>query len=493
MGYQSTDPRSKPTSLHEKCGVFGVYGAGTEAARLTYFGLQALQHRGQEGTGIVSSDGQQFYSHKGAGLVSHVYTEDAIAKLSGTLAIGHNRYSTSQGTDTRHVQPVLEEDDMVAVAHNGNLPSTEKLEQFLIKNQIDISDHNDSELMAAAIRFYLRSGFSLEKALEKSYPLFTGAFALLVMTKDKIAALRDHCGIRPLCIGELDDSYIFASESCALDTVQATLLREVEAGEMVVVDQEGLRSKQLTKPNQKLDIFEFIYFARPDSIILGKSVDQVRHNLGVELAKEHPISADIVIPIPDSAIPAAMGYAHQTGIPFYHGLIKNRYIGRTFIQPEQHLRERSVQMKLNPLRHVLEGKSVVVIDDSLVRGTTSKKIIEMLRKAGASEVHFLVASPPYRYPDFYGIDTPAQSKLLAFNRTEEEIETYLGADSLSYLSFDGMIQATGHPASHFSTPCFTGVYPLDIGARRAEIIFEDSQAITPEVIELEVTDQMVFA
>ncbi|MBU6389303.1 amidophosphoribosyltransferase [Patescibacteria group bacterium] len=455
----------------EKCGVFGVYGLDKDldAARLTYFGLYALQHRGQEGSGIVSSDTERFFIHKGTGLMAHVYDEQDIKKLRGQLAIGHNRYSTSKGTDSKHTQPVVPSDQTVAVAHNGNLPSTRKLEVFLTANGVNIDGLNDSALMAEAIRFYLKRGASLQQALETAYPLFTGAFSLLVMTNNEIAALRDPCGIRPLSIGILDGGYAFSSETCAFDTIHARFLRDVEPGELVIANQNGLRTQQLAKGRLHLDIFEFIYFARPDSVLLGQSVDQVRFNFGVELAREYPVDADVVVPVPDSAIPAAMGFAQESGIPFYHGLIKNRYIGRTFIQPEQHLREWSIHMKLNPLRHVIEGKRIVLVDDSIVRGNTSKRMIELVRKAGAKEVHFAVSSPPYRYPDFYGIDTPDQEKLLAFGRSVSEMNSFLKSDSLHYLSLEGLFRATGRPADDFCAPVFTGVYPVDIAERQDEV------------------------
>ncbi len=455
------------SELREKCGIFGVYGDGFEAARLTYFGLFALQHRGQEASGIVSSDGKDFFIHKDVGLVAQVYKDENISDLKGHMAIGHNRYSTS-GSKYAHIQPVMPNNRIVALAHNGNLPSTQKLEGFLTKNGIATERLNDSEMMAAAIDCYLQQGLAIEDALQKAYPLFTGAFSLLVMTKDKIAALRDPCGIRPLSYGRLGSGYVFASESCALDTVHVSFICEVQPGEMVVVDRNGLTSYQLAKPNPKLDIFEFIYFARPDSIINGKSVDEVRQNFGHVLAKEYTVNADLVIGVPDSATPAAIGYSHASGIPYYPGLIKNRYIGRTFIRPEQHLRDADVHMKLNPVRHVMRGKRVIVIDDSLVRGTTSKRVVNLVREAGAKEVHFLVSSPPYRFPDFYGIDTPDQRKLIAATKSIPEIQRYLGADSLHYLSYEGLIKATGLPASSFSTPSFTGKYPIPIHERARE-------------------------
>lgn len=463
------------SKLREKCGIFGVYGAGFEAARLVHPGLWALQHRGQESSGIASSDGKKIYLHKGMGLVAHVFSEEDLKKLKGYLAIGHNRYSTSGGSIKSHAQPILEEiknSKHIAVVHNGNLPSTKKLEQFLADNKISTKGLNDSEMIAKAIAVYVKSGLSLEDAIKKAYPLFTGVFCLLVMDEGKLIALRDSFGIRPLSLGELNGGYIFASETCALDIIGAKFIREISPGEMVIVDSKGLRSIQIEKGTQRLDVFEFVYFARPDSYILGKSVDVVRQNLGKQLAKENQIEADIVIPVPDSAIPAAIGFSRQSGIPFEMGLIKNRYIHRTFISPEEHFRHNIVQLKLNPMRHILKGKKVAVIDDSIVRGTTSKQIIKMIRDAGAKEVHLLISSPPYRFPDFYGIDTPRQKELIATRKNIPQIAKELGVDSLHYLSYQGLIKAIGLPEDLLCTSCFTGNYPVDIGERKKEISYD---------------------
>ena len=389
--------------LKEKCGIFGVYGKGFEAARLVHPGLWALQHRGQESSGIASSDGKQVYLHKGMGLVSHVFGEEDLKKLIGFLAIGHNRYSTSGDSTDLHAQPILEKTvngKHIVVVHNGNLPSVKKLEEFLRSRKIPITGLNDSEMIAKTIASYIKEGLTLDQAIKKAYPLFTGVFCLLVMDEQKIIAVRDSFGIRPLSLGKLNGGFIVASETCALDIVGAKFLREVKPGEMVIISDKGLKSIQIEKGKPNLDVFEFVYFARPDSMLMGKSVDAVRQNLGKELAKENKIKADIVIPVPDSAIPAAIGYSRQSGIPFEMGLIKNRYIHRTFISPEVHTRHRIVQLKLNPMRHILEGKRVAIIDDSIVRGTTSKQIMKMLRDAGAKQVHLLISSPPVKFPDF---------------------------------------------------------------------------------------------
>jgi amidophosphoribosyltransferase len=437
-----------------------------EAARQTYYCLWALQHRGQESSGIAASNGGAISSHSQLGLVAHVYNEADLQKLSGQVAIGHNRYSTSGGGQL--CQPIIRSG--FALAHNGNLPSVRALEDFLDSKSIEHQGHNDSELMADAIEYYLGQGLDLPSAITEAYPLFTGAFACTALTKDQVVAFRDPKGIRPLALGKLNDGYVVASETCAFDTIAAGFLRQVRPGEMVVLDNaSSYRSVQITKGELKLDIFELVYFARPDSLLLGRRVNEIRRRMGRNLAREIKIKADIVIPVPDSAIPAALGFAEASGIRFDHGLIKNRYIHRTFIRPAQQLRERDLQMKLNPLPEVLMGRSVAVVDDSIVRGTTTKQLVRMLHGAGAREVHVLISSPPVRYPDFYGIDTPKQADLIAANHTPSEVQAAIGADSLHYLSYEGMISATGRPATMFSTSCFNGEYPLDIRERAEEI------------------------
>lgn len=455
--------------MEENCGIFGIYSHSMDAARLVYAGLWSLQHRGQESSGISVSDGTSIRTHKGMGLVARVYSEKDFAFLQGKIAIGHNRYSTSGGSKPEYNQPVIKEHGVLALAHNGNLPSTTKLERFLTQKGIDFAGFNDSELIHEAIRYYLLCGKTLEEAIEASYPLFTGVFCLVVMTHDKIAAVRDRVGIRPFSIGKLNGDIVFASETCAFSTIGAKFLRDVQPGEMVVVDKKGLHSYSLAKGQQQLDVFEFIYFSRPDSILLGKSVNEVRKELGRTLAKEHVIAADVVIPVPDSAIPAAIGYSQESGILFDMGFIKNRYIHRTFIQPAQYVREHHVDLKLNPLPEVIAGKDIIVIDDSIVRGTTSKKIVTMLRRTGAKKIHLLISSPPVTHPDFYGIDLPHQKDLIAANKTLDEITTFIGADSVGYLSYAGLINAVGVPETMLSTTYFTGKYAVDIGERAEEM------------------------
>lgn len=465
----SQNPLQHFVMPHEQCGVFGVYGKNMEAARLVHSGLWALQHRGQESSGIASSEGASIRVIKDEGLVAHVYDEELLRLLSGFIAIGHNRYGTSGGPGRLHAQPVMSQHGLIALAHNGNLPHTTNVQKFLQRKKISIDGLNDSEMMHAAIEFYLLQGLSLPAAIKEAFPLFTGVFCLLIMTPTSLVAVRDSKGIRPLSLGKLNGGWIVSSETCALDTIGSTFVRDVNPGEMVIIDAQGLHSYQLAKGMQKLDVFEFVYFSRPDSVLLGKSVNEVRKNLGRQLARECLVTADVIIPVPDSAIPAALGYSQESGIPFDHGLMKNRYIHRTFIRPAQKLRERDIAMKLNPIPGIIKGKRIVVVDDSIVRGTTAKKLIERLRSMGAKEIHLLISSPPIMYPDFYGIDTPNQKDLIASQMSVSEIAHFLGVDSLHFLSYKGLIAAIGIPISQLSTSSFSGIYPVGIGPRAKEI------------------------
>jgi len=461
-------------SLSEKCAVIGTYGTGEDAARTTFYGLWALQHRGQESSGIVSSDGEVFHQHTSPGLVASAYRPEDLEQLTGGITIGHNRYSTSGGADEKHAQPILKRDAKVAFAHNGNFPVMDKLEEFLNDHNIPAGHLNDSEMMAEVIAYYMQQeSLELDDAIEKSFPIFDGAFSSVAMTTDKLVAFRDHCGIRPLSLASLGDGYVVASETCAFDTIGAKFIRDIKPGEMVTIDKDGVHSRQVVPGKLRLDVFEFVYFARPDSIIEGKSVNQVRENMGKELAEQYKIDADIVVPVPDSAIPAALGYSHASGIKLEMALIKNRYIHRTFIRPSAKLREQDLKMKLNPIPGVLIGKKVILIDDSIVRGTTTQKIASMLYEAGAKEVHILISSPPVLYPDFYGINLPNQDDLIAHKMSPEMIREHLGVDSVGYLDYDRMIRATGMPATSLSTSCFDGVYPISIGRQQKAI----SQAI----------------
>jgi amidophosphoribosyltransferase len=456
--------------IGEKCGVFGIYTPGHQASRLTHAGIFTLQHRGQESAGIASSDGEQIYIHKDMGLVTHVFDEKIIENLVGFIGIGHTRYSTSEGSTSIHAQPVMRSDGIMALAHNGNLPSTTLLTEFLRDKGLPIARSNDSEMMADAIGYYLRRGTPLDESIIKAYPLFTGAFSMVVMTQNEIAAVRDGKGIRPFSIGKLNGGYVFASETCALDVIHAQYIGDVNPGEMIILNHEGIHRHQIVPGEQKLDLFEFVYFSRPDSVHLGKRVYEVRRNFGQILAEESPVDADVVIPVPDSAIPAAIGFSRFSGIPYDEGLIKNRYIHRTFIEPDQRMRDSDIEMKLNPISEVINNKRVVIIDDSIVRGSTLGKLVRMLKRVGAKEVHVRISSSPVIYPDHYGIDTPKQEKLIAARLTVPEICQEIGADSLNYLSFNGMIRATGLPEEVFNTSCFTGNYPIDIRERAGEIV-----------------------
>ncbi len=462
--------------LQEKCAVFGIIGqkfgdnTGLEAARLTFYGLWALQHRGQESSGIVSSDGKQLYRHAAQGLVATVYREEDLEQLPGHLAIGHNRYSTSGGADDWYNQPCIDRKHNIALGHNGNLPDTTKIESFLKKRHVKLEKKNDTAMIMAAISCYMDDGLTMVEAIKQAWPLFTGAFSIVAMDVTTLVAFRDQRGIRPLSIGTIDGGYVVASETCAFDTIGAEYLRDVEPGELVAIDEKGITSHHVMKGKLNLDIFELVYFARPDSQLLGKRIDGIRKNFGSQMAREFPIKADVIVPVPDSGIPAALGYSQTSGIPFEMGLIKNRYIHRTFIRPTTALRERDLKMKLNPVIETLKGQRVVLVDDSIVRGTTMRHLVSMVFEAGAKEVHLLISSPPVRYPDFYGINTPKQSELLAAHMTEDEMRDYVGATSLCFLSYDGMLGATGLPPDSFSTSCFNGVYPISIGKRADEIM-----------------------
>lgn len=462
--------------LKEKCAVFGIFGpkskhqTGLEAARLTFYGLWALQHRGQESSGIASTDGQQIYSHAAAGLVATVYREEDLEQLPGHIAIGHNRYSTSGGDEDCYNQPFVDRQHQIAFAHNGNLPDTTKLEEFLTERSVNLDKKNDSAMMTAAITCYMQDGLDLVEAIKRAWPLFTGVFSVVMMDQHRLIAYRDRCGIRPLSLGKFAQGYAVASETCAFDTIGAEYIRDVEPGELLVIDESGLHAEQVEPADPKLDIFEMVYFARPDSVLLGRSVDSVRQDFGEEMAKEFAIEADIVVPVPDSGVPAAVGYSKVTGIPFEMALIKNRYIHRTFIRPTEQLRERDLKMKLNPVIDLIQDQRVVLVDDSIVRGTTMRHLVSMVFEAGAKEVHLIITCPPVRHPDFYGINTPKQTDLLAAYMTVPEMRDFVGATSLHFLSFEGMIRATGQPLEKFSASAFDGVYPISIGKRAQEIV-----------------------
>lgn len=447
----------------EECGLFGIYGQDLDVANVTYYGLYALQHRGQESAGIAVSDGKRFKIHKDMGLVPEVFNEKLLEPMKGYIAIGHVRYSTTGSSLATNAQPLNFRylKGLISLAHNGNLTNANEIRHRLAVNGSVFQTSTDSEVVVNLIARYGQG--SIEEALMKTMIDIKGAYSLLVMTEDKLIGVRDPLGVRPLCIGKIGKAFVLASETCALDTVGAEFVRDVQPGEIVVIDQNGLRSIQtMVDPKQAFCVFEFVYLARPDSNFAGQNVTLVRREMGRQLAGECPVDADIVIPVPDSGIAAALGYAEASGIPYMEGLMKNRYIGRTFIQPIQKMREVAVRLKLNAVQEILEGKRVVMVDDSVVRGTTCKQIVQMLRKAGAKEVHLLVSSPPIHYPCYYGIDTAERNQLIAAKHPLDEIRDFIGADGLHYLSLEGMLKATGLPAENFCAACFTGNYVIDI-------------------------------
>ncbi|MHB1419143.1 MAG: amidophosphoribosyltransferase [Bacillota bacterium] len=447
----------------DECGLFGIYGPGLDVARQTYFGLYALQHRGQESAGIAVTSGQDIDLYKDMGLVAEVFNDRILEGLVGTLAIGHVRYSTTGSSSVTNAQPLVfrYRRGVVAVAHNGNLTNAQELRQMLSSTGSIFQSTTDTEVIGNLIARHGQG--TIEDALLKCVDDCKGAYSLLFMTPDKLIGLRDPHGIRPLCVGKLGNSYIICSESCALDTVGAEFIRDVAPGEMVVIDKDGMHSIQTIKARkQALCIFELVYLARPDSVIDGQTVYLGRQEMGRQLAKEKILDADMVIAVPDSGTAAAMGYAEASGIPFTEGLMKNRYSGRTFIQPSQKMRDQGVRLKLNPIRQLLRGKRVILVDDSIVRGTTSKQIVQMLRDAGVQEVHMLVSSPPILYPCYYGIDTSGQGELIAAQQNIEQIRQYIQADSLHYLSLEGMLGAMSGNQEGFCVACFNGKYPVKI-------------------------------
>ena len=452
--------------LNEECGIFGIWGH-SEAAQITYYGLHSLQHRGQEGTGIVVSDGQKLKGKKGEGLVTEIFTADVIEDLEGVGAIGHVRYATAGGGGYENVQPLLFQSQTggLALAHNGNLVNADSLRNQLEAQGSIFQTSSDTEVLAHLIR---RGGFSqLKDRVKNALPMLKGAYAFLIMTETEMMVALDPHGLRPLSLGKLGDAYVIASETCAFDIVGAEFVRDVLPGELLVINADGLHSEMYSmNSNTAICTMEYIYFSRPDSNIHGINVHTARKTLGKQLAKEVPIQADVVTGVPDSSISAAIGFAEESGIPYELGLIKNRYVGRTFIQPSQSLREQGVKMKLSPVRGVVEGKRVIMVDDSIVRGTTSRRIVNMLKEAGATEVHVVISSPPIKNPCFYGIDTSSREELIASRHSVEEIRELIGADSLTFLSVEGMLEAIGHnePGENRGQclACFTGNYPTEI-------------------------------
>ena len=464
----------------EACGVFGIYAPEEEVAKHTYFGLYALQHRGQESAGIATFEGKKVHLHKQMGLVSQVFNESILSQLTGDIAVGHTRYSTTGSSHVVNAQPAVVETRLgsLALSHNGNIVNTVELRELLQQRNYQFVTTTDSELIALAIASEIDRGKDWLEGAISAFNHCQGAFSLVIGTTAGLMGVRDPNGIRPLVIGTLGTNpkrYVLASETCGLDIIGADYLRDVEAGELVWITEAGLASFDWTqKPERKLCIFEMIYFARPDSVMEGESLYSYRMRLGRYLAREAPADVDLVIGVPDSGIPAAIGFSQASGIPYAEGLIKNRYVGRTFIEPTQKMRESGIRMKLNPLKDVLAGKRIAIVDDSIVRGTTSSKLVRALREAGATSIHMRVSSPPVTHPCFYGIDTDSQQQLIAATKSVEEIARQIGVDSLAYLSWEGMLKATGEDPNSFCSACFNGDYPIAIPEplKRSKLMLE---------------------
>jgi len=467
------------SNLHESCGVFGVFCPDEDVARLTFFALFALQHRGQESAGIATSDGKRIQLYADMGLVSQVFEEDSLSSLTGHIAIGHNRYSTTGSSRKINVQPLIVGTgaDCLALAHNGNIVNSAHLYRELADHGYNFRTSTDSEVIGNLIMSAPSSDW-VEKIRYAVHRL-QGAYSLTLLTRNAMYGVRDPWGVRPLCLGKMNGGWVVASESCALDHIGATLEREVEPGEIIRIDENGMESFREPVANRALCIFEFIYFARPDSIINGKLLYPTRQAMGANLSIEHPVEADTVMGVPDSATAAGLGYSHKANIPYSEGLMKNRYIGRTFIAPDQRIRDLGVKIKFNPLPQQLEGKRLVVVDDSIVRGTTTPKVVNILRRAGAKEVHMRICAPPIRYPCFFGVDMATRRELIAAQKTIPQIRDFIGADTLGYLSLDGLMRSVDLPRNNFCTACFTGDYPipvqLEMDKLALETAFNDNQ------------------
>ncbi len=448
--------------FHDHCGVFAVYGH-PEAAKLTYLGLYALQHRGQESAGITTTDGERLYDQRGMGYAAEVFTEELLSTLPGRAAIGHTRYSTAGDTDLKNAQPIIVscQKGQVALAHNGNLVNATALRKELESRGDIFQTTSDSEVI---LHYFARSKQGgVPESVADALDRVVGAYSLVMLFKDAVYAIRDPRGFRPLNLGRLDGAYVVASETYAFDLINATPLREVEPGEMVILDSRGLTSLRFAPPVEPAQcIFEHVYFSRPDSVVFGRSVQTSREMLGALLAREHPVQADLVVPVPDSGVAAAAGFADEARLPLRFGLIRNHYVGRTFIEPTQAIRDFGVRMKLNPVRSLLEGRRVVLVDDSIIRGTTSRKIVRIVREAGAREVHMRISCPPTLSPCYYGIDTPDKKELIASTHSVEEIRQFIGADTLGYLSLDGLRRAVGDEEGRYCLACYTSHYPTTV-------------------------------
>ncbi len=458
--------------MHESCGVFGIYAPGEDVARLTYFALFALQHRGQESAGIATTDGIDILAYADMGLVTHVFDEHTLSHLKGNIAIGHNRYSTTGSSQIYNAQPIVvgSEPDLIAIAHNGNVINAKHLREELCNQGYEFHTTTDSEVIAILI--LAAPGQSWRDKIRYAMYRLQGAYSLVLMTKDSLFAVRDPFGVRPLCLGSLNSSWVIASESCALDHIGASFTREIEPGEIVSITENGVDSYQVESQRRALCIFEFIYFARPDSVINGRLLYSTRLAMGKGLAEEHPVDADLVMGVPDSATAAGFGYSYKSEIPVREGLLKNRYMWRTFIEPDQRIRDLGVKLKFNPLPEMLNGRRVVVVDDSIVRGTTTPKVVQLLKKAGTKEVHMRICAPPIRYPCFFGVDMATRWELIAAHKTVPEVRDFIGADSLGYLSIPGLIKAVALPKDIFCMACFTGDYPVPVQLEMDKLALE---------------------
>ena len=461
------------SGLRESCGVFGVYAPGEDVARVTFYGLYALQHRGQESAGIATANGGKIHLRTGMGLISQVFDEADLSYLPGHIAVGHTRYSTTGSSRSENAQPLCIDGPRgpLALGHNGNLVNADVLRRDLEEQGYSFSTSTDTEIIANLLA--AAPGTTWEKRLGYVMRHIQGAYCVVGLSPQGLFAMRDPHGIRPLCLGSLNSGWVVASESCALDHLGATFVREVEPGEALYIDETGVSSyKPVPRQRDALCIFEYIYFSRPDTILRNKLLYPVRMAMGAELARQYPVEADLVIGVPDSAIAAAIGYAHQSGIPYAEGLVKNRYVGRTFIQPNQRLREVGVYLKFNPLREILEGKRLVVVDDSIVRGTTTPRVVEMLRRAGAREVHMRITAPPICHPCFFGIDMATRWELIASRNSVEQICRHIGADSLAYQTVEGLLRSVDQSREAFCLACFTGDYPMEVQLQMDKLVFE---------------------
>ncbi len=460
--------------LHEKCGVFGIYCPGEDVARLTFFALFALQHRGQESAGIATADGKKIQFYGDMGLVSQVFDETSLGQLTGHIAIGHNRYSTTGSSRSINIQPLVlgSGNDTIAIANNGNIVNAEHLYHELCDQGYTFRSSTDTEVIGDLILSAPASDWV--ERIRYSMRRLQGAYSMVILTREALFVVRDPYGVRPLCLGSLNGGFVVASESCALDHIGAKLIREIEPGEIVRISQNGVESFREPVRKRALCIFEFIYFARPDSIMNGQLIYPARQAMGEQLAIEHPVEVDSVMGVPDSATAAGIGYAHKANRPYCEGLLKNRYVGRTFIAPDQRIRDLGVKLKFNPLPQLLKDQRMAVVDDSIVRGTTTPKVVNLLRKAGAKEIHMRICAPPIKYPCFFGVDMATRKELIASHKSVEEIRQFIGADTLGYLSLEGLLKSVNLPADSFCTACFTGNYPIPVQLEMDKLALENN-------------------